>query len=205
MVVPHLFGEVVSSLLFSYTIYIRVLSELKTSDPVLPVHQYHVARGVKSARRLCEPEAPFPGLPLRKAKEKDRLVSPRLLSDNDFKNRNGRVRAKDKGEQASFSITVQCLAQNVTENHNLPLLWSRFYWEYIWQLQSNYLSILPGAEVTGWKVVLRLGKKHSSCMKADLEQVWMAGQVTHQWTRAQCTLGSTEAKIIMLNARKAAK
>lgn len=179
MVVPHLFGKMISSLLLSYTIYIRVLSEVQTLDSILPALQHRVARDVNSARHLCEPVAPLPSLPPRQAKETSHCVRPRLLSVDDFKISNEKVRAKDRGEQASFSMTVQCLAQNVTENHNLPLSWSRFYLEYIWQLQSNYLSIFPGAEVTGWETVLRLGKKHSLCAEADLEQIWMAGLVTH--------------------------
>jgi len=83
--------------------------------------------GVESARHLCEPVPPLKGLPHSQGKEMDHVVSSCLLSDDDdFKDSSGRVRAKDRGGQASFTVTVQCLAQQVPENHNLPLLGSRF-------------------------------------------------------------------------------
>lgn len=126
----HLFAEVVCSLLFSFTIYICVLSEPQTLEPILPVLQHRIAGGVKSAGRLCEPLPPLTGLPLSQAEEMDHRMSPRLLSDDDVKDSSGKVMTKDRGEQASFSVTVQCSAQNVTANPNLPLLGSRFSWKY---------------------------------------------------------------------------
>lgn len=205
MVVLHLFGEVICTSLFSYTSYIHVLLELQTLAPVLPVLKHQPVGGMKSPRRLCEPVPQLTGLPPSQAEKMDHLMSAPLLSDDDLKDSNGRVRAKDRGEQASFSVSVQCLAQNVTENHSLPLLGSGFSWEYIWKLQSNCLSIFTGTEVTGWEMALRLCQKHSLCTKANLEHIWMAEQVTHQRTCAKCMLGSTEAKIIILSVSKAAK
>ena len=131
MVIPHLFGEVICTLLFSYTIYFHVLSELQTLEPTLPVLQHHAVDGMKSAGHSCEPVPPLTGLPLNQAKKIDHPISPHLLSDDDLKDSNERVKAKDRGEQASFSVTVWCLAQNVTENRNLPLLGSGFSWEYV--------------------------------------------------------------------------
>ncbi|KAM6407366.1 LOW QUALITY PROTEIN: TOG array regulator of axonemal microtubules protein 2 [Pluvialis apricaria] len=90
-VVPHLSGEAICSLLFSYTIYICVLSELRTLGPVSPVLQHHGVGGVKSAGHLCEPVPPLTDFPLSQDKEMDRLVSPRLLSDDDLKDSNGRI------------------------------------------------------------------------------------------------------------------
>lgn len=208
MVVPHLFGEVICSLLFSYTIYVSylcVLSELQTLEPILPDLQHCGVGGMKSAGHLCEPVSPLADFPLSQAKEMDCLVSPHLLSDDELKDSNGRVRAKDKGEQPSFSVTVQCLAQNVTENYNLPLLGSRLSWEYIQQLQSTRLNIFTGAEVTGWEVVLRLREMHSLCTKDNVEQIQMAEQVTYQLKCTKCMLRSKETNIIMLSVSKAAK
>lgn len=51
-------------------------------------------------------------------------------------------------------------------------------------------SIFTGAELTDCEVVLRLREKHFLCMKANVEQIWMAEQVTHQWTYAKCMLRS---------------
>lgn len=135
MEAAHLFAEVLlRTLLFSYTISIGVLSELRTLEPILPPLQQHVAGGVNSAGHLWEPVPRSTCLPLIHAKDMDRLTKPHLLSDDDWKDRDGKVRAKDGGEQASFSAPVQSSAQNVTENHSLPLLGNGFFWEYIGQL-----------------------------------------------------------------------
>ncbi|XP_071663362.1 TOG array regulator of axonemal microtubules protein 2-like [Patagioenas fasciata] len=92
MVVRHLFGKVLSSLLLSYTIYILVLSEVQTLEPILPPIKHRVARDVKSARRLHEPVVPLPSLPLRQAKETNHRERPRLLSVDDFKISNEKIR-----------------------------------------------------------------------------------------------------------------
>lgn len=131
MVVLHLFGEVICTSLFSYTNYIHVSLELQTLEPVLPVLQHQTVGGMKSPRHLCEPVPQLTDLPLSQAEKMDHLTSAPLLSDDDLKDSNGRVRAKDRGEQAFFSVSVQCLAQNDTENHNLPSSGSGFSWEYI--------------------------------------------------------------------------
>lgn len=163
---PHLFAEVSCTLLFSYTICMCVLSGLHTREPILPVLQHHGGGGMKPDRELCEPVAPL-HLPPIQTKEMDHLMSPRLQSGDNTKDSNGRVRAKGRKEQASFSVAVQCVAQTVTANHNLSLLGCGFSWEYIWQLQSNCLSGFPGAEVTIWEIVLRLCKKPSLFVKGQ--------------------------------------
>ncbi|NXO47673.1 TGRM2 protein, partial [Aramus guarauna] len=55
-----------------------------TLEPISPV-EHHVAGDVKSAEHLCEPMLPLTGLPLSQAKEMDHLMSPHVLSDDDFK------------------------------------------------------------------------------------------------------------------------
>lgn len=58
----------------------------------MPPLQHHVAGGVKSAGHLWEHVPQPTGLPLIQAKDMDRLTKPRLLSDNDWKDRDGKVR-----------------------------------------------------------------------------------------------------------------
>ncbi|XP_050750953.1 TOG array regulator of axonemal microtubules protein 2 [Gymnogyps californianus] len=65
--------------------------ELQTLEPILPVLQHHAVDGVKSAGHSCEPVPPLTGLPLSQAKKTDHLMSPRLLSDDDLKDSNGRI------------------------------------------------------------------------------------------------------------------
>ncbi|NWI08561.1 TGRM2 protein, partial [Crypturellus soui] len=62
-----------------------------TRDPIPPVPRYRVAEDAESADRLSEPLSPFPDLPLSCAAGMDPLGSPRLLGDNDWEERNGRV------------------------------------------------------------------------------------------------------------------
>lgn len=97
----------------------------------MPVLEHQPVGDMKSPRCLCEPVPQLTGLPLSQAEKMDHLMSAPLLSDDDLKDSNGRVRTKDRGEQAYFSVSVQCLAQNDTENHNLPPSGSGFSWEYI--------------------------------------------------------------------------
>ncbi|XP_064914799.1 TOG array regulator of axonemal microtubules protein 2-like isoform X4 [Columba livia] len=66
--------------------------EVQTLEPILPALQHRVARDVKSARRLREPVAPLPNLPPRQAKETSHRVRPRLLSVDDFKISNEKIR-----------------------------------------------------------------------------------------------------------------
>ncbi|NXJ42737.1 TGRM2 protein, partial [Ciconia maguari] len=66
--------------------------ELQTLEPVLPALQHRVVGGVKSAGHLCEPVSQLTGLPLSQAKDMDHLMSPCLLSDDDLKDNNGRIR-----------------------------------------------------------------------------------------------------------------
>ncbi|XP_010168460.1 TOG array regulator of axonemal microtubules protein 2, partial [Antrostomus carolinensis] len=65
--------------------------ELQTLEPILPVLQRRNVGGVKSAGHLCEPLPPLTGLPLSQAKETDHLMSPRLPSDDDLKDSNGKI------------------------------------------------------------------------------------------------------------------
>ncbi|NXL06699.1 TGRM2 protein, partial [Mesembrinibis cayennensis] len=74
----------------SYTISICVL-ELQTLEPTLPVLQRHRGGDVKSAGHLCEPVPQLTDLPLSQAEEMDHLTSPRLLSDNELRDSNGRI------------------------------------------------------------------------------------------------------------------
>ncbi|KAK2545043.1 hypothetical protein Q9966_001452 [Columba livia] len=66
--------------------------EVQTLEPILPALQHRVARDVKSARRLREPVAPLPNLPPRQAKETSHRVRARLLSVDDFKISNEKIR-----------------------------------------------------------------------------------------------------------------
>ncbi|XP_064914764.1 TOG array regulator of axonemal microtubules protein 2 isoform X4 [Columba livia] len=66
--------------------------EVQTLEPILPALQHRVAHDVKSARRLREPVAPLPSLPTRQAKETSHRVRPRLLSVDDFKISNEKIR-----------------------------------------------------------------------------------------------------------------
>ncbi|KAM6367002.1 TOG array regulator of axonemal microtubules protein 2 isoform 2-T22 [Alca torda] len=66
--------------------------ELWTLEPVLPALQCHVVGGVKAAGHLCEPVPPLTHLPLSQAEKIDQLVRSRLLSDDDWKDSNGRIR-----------------------------------------------------------------------------------------------------------------
>ncbi|KAK2531918.1 hypothetical protein Q9233_005578 [Columba guinea] len=70
----------------------RWMPEVQTLEPILPALQHRVARDVKSARRLREPVAPLPSLPPRQAKETSHRVRPRLLSVDDFKISNEKIR-----------------------------------------------------------------------------------------------------------------
>ncbi|NWI98797.1 TGRM2 protein, partial [Crypturellus undulatus] len=62
-----------------------------TLEPIPPVPRHRVAEDAKSADRLSEPLSPFPGLSLSCAAGMDPLGNPRLLGDNDWKERNGRI------------------------------------------------------------------------------------------------------------------
>ncbi|XP_071663376.1 TOG array regulator of axonemal microtubules protein 2-like [Patagioenas fasciata] len=66
--------------------------EVQTLEPILPPIKHRVARDVKSARRLREPVVPLPSLPLRQAKETNHRERPRLLSVDDFKISNEKIR-----------------------------------------------------------------------------------------------------------------
>ncbi|NXS40255.1 TGRM2 protein, partial [Balaeniceps rex] len=63
--------------------------ELQAPEPVLPVLNHHIAGGVKSAGRSCEPMPQLTGLPL--SQETDHLVNPRLSSDDNLKDSNERI------------------------------------------------------------------------------------------------------------------
>ncbi|KAM6086727.1 TOG array regulator of axonemal microtubules protein 2 [Theristicus caerulescens] len=65
--------------------------ELQTLEPTLPVLQHHGGDGVKSAGHLCEPVPQLTDLPLSQAEEMDHLTSPRLLSDDELRDSNGRI------------------------------------------------------------------------------------------------------------------
>ena len=75
-----------------------------------------------SARDLHKPLFPAPGLPVITAKETDHPTGPGLTRDKDFRDVFDQVRDKDRDEQTSFAVAVLCLAQNVPDNHNLPVL-----------------------------------------------------------------------------------
>ncbi|XP_074018603.1 TOG array regulator of axonemal microtubules protein 2-like [Numenius arquata] len=63
--------------------------ELQPLEPVLPA--LRVTGGVKSAGHFREHVPPLTGLPLSQAKQMDHPVNPRLLSDDDLKDSNGRI------------------------------------------------------------------------------------------------------------------
>ncbi|XP_066401720.1 TOG array regulator of axonemal microtubules protein 2-like [Molothrus aeneus] len=89
-------------------------------------HTRGIFGALKSARHLQESLLPFPGFPLSQAKEMDHPSSPGRMRDN-----SGKVRNKDRDKQTSFPVAVY--AQNVTENHNLPLLGG---WGFSWECFS---------------------------------------------------------------------
>ncbi|XP_074899244.1 TOG array regulator of axonemal microtubules protein 2-like [Buteo buteo] len=66
--------------------------ELQTLAPVLPVLKHQPVGGMKSPRRLCEPVPQLTGLPPSQAEKMDHLMSAPLLSDDDLKDSNGRIR-----------------------------------------------------------------------------------------------------------------
>ncbi|CAM9858963.1 unnamed protein product [Bubo scandiacus] len=67
--------------------------ELQTLEPIMPVLQHRVDGGLKSSGHLCETVLPpLRGPPLRQIKEVDHLMNPSLLSDDDLKYSNGRIR-----------------------------------------------------------------------------------------------------------------
>ncbi|XP_049689841.1 TOG array regulator of axonemal microtubules protein 2 [Accipiter gentilis] len=66
--------------------------ELQTVEPILPVLEHQPVGDMKSPRRLCEPVPQLTGLPLIQAKKMDHLMSAPLLSDDDLKDSNGRIR-----------------------------------------------------------------------------------------------------------------
>ncbi|NXL66451.1 TGRM2 protein, partial [Chordeiles acutipennis] len=100
--------------------------ELQTLQPILPVLQHRIVGGVKSAGHLCEPLPPLTGLPLSQAREMDHLMSPHLLSDDDLKDSNGKIRvtlsksAQKKIQQKRMELLCRGREKEMERSLQLP-------------------------------------------------------------------------------------